>query len=116
MSRLRRNRVVSLEALREAKRHELEPADDRRWADPATRFDGEEATDRVREALAALAPEYREVLIMKHFENLSYEQIAETTGDSIGTLKVRAYRARRMLRDRLERLGWRAVRKERNNG
>ncbi len=116
MSRLRKNRVVSLEALREAKRYELEPADTRRWADPGRRVESREEIAFVREALADLPPEYREVVVMKHFENMSFEQIADATGDSIGTLKVRAHRARRMLKDRLEHLGWKAVDKERNNG
>ena len=116
MSRLRKNRVVSLDALREAKRYELEPVDDRRRADPVSRVEGREEATFVREALAELPPEYREVLLMKHFENWSYEQIAEATGDTVGTLKVRAHRARRMLKEHLEYLGWTAARKEGNNG
>jgi RNA polymerase sigma-70 factor (ECF subfamily) len=63
-----------------------------------------------------LPPEYREVLLLKHFEGWSYERIAESTGDSVGTLKVRAHRARRLLRDALEQLGWEAAHKENENG
>jgi RNA polymerase sigma-70 factor (ECF subfamily) len=116
LSRLRNHRVVSLDALREARRYELEPADGRRSADPRRLVEGREETALVREALDELPPEYREVLVMKHFENWSYEQIAGVTGDTVGTLKVRACRARRMLRDRLVQLGWRADDKERHNG
>ena len=116
MSRLRDRRVVSLEALREAKRYELEPADTRRWADPSTGVESGEQIALVREALQQLPPEYREVLILKHFDGWSFEQIAESTGDSVGTLKVRAHRARRMLRDGLEKLGWEAGHKENKNG
>jgi RNA polymerase sigma-70 factor (ECF subfamily) len=106
MSRLRQRRVVSLEALREARRYELEPADTRRSADPRNGVETGEAVSLVREALEQLPPEYREVLVLKHIDGWSYEQIAETTGDSVGTLKVRAHRARRMLKDGLEGLGW----------
>lgn len=116
LSRLRNRRVISLEVLREAKRYDLEPADGRREADPRRLVETREETAIVQEALDDLPPEYREVLVMKHFENWSYEQIAEATGDTVGTLKVRAFRARRMLRDRLVQLGWRAGDKERNNG
>jgi RNA polymerase sigma-70 factor (ECF subfamily) len=116
MSRLRRRRVVSLEALREARRYELEPADERRWADPRTRVEGREEEWFVREALETLPPEYREVLVLKHFDGWSYERIAELTGDTVGTLKVRAHRARRLLRDSLEKLGWEAGKKENRNG
>jgi RNA polymerase sigma-70 factor (ECF subfamily) len=116
MSRLRERRVVSLEALREAKRYELEPADTRRTADPRTAVESREEVTLVRQALEQLPPEYKEVLILKHFDGWSYEQIAESTGDTVGTLKVRAHRARRMLRDALERLGWEAGHKEKKNG
>lgn len=116
MSRLRQRRVVSLDALREARRYELEPADDRRWADPRTRVESREEEGLVREALEQLPPEYREVLVLKHFDGWSYEQIAESTGDTVGTLKVRAHRARRLLRDSLEKLGWEAGHKENRNG
>lgn len=47
-------------------------------------------------------PSYqREVLQMYHAEGKSYEQIAEATGLSIGTVKSRLNRARTMLRERL---------------
>jgi RNA polymerase sigma-70 factor (ECF subfamily) len=116
MSRLRQRRVVSLDALREARRYELEPADDRRSADPRTRVERREEEGLVREALEQLPPEYREVLVLKHFDGWSYERIAELTGDTVGTLKVRAHRARRLLRDALEGLGWEAGHKEKKNG
>ena len=116
MSRLRERRVVSLEALREAKRYELEPADTTRAADPLTAVESDEQITLVRQALQQLPPEYKEVLILKHIDGWSYEQIAESTGDTVGTLKVRAHRARRMLRDGLEKLGWEAGHKENKNG
>ena len=116
MSRLRQRRVVSLEELREARRQDLEPTDERRWADPRQRMESREDVSYVREALGELPPEYREVLVLKHFEDWSYEDIAEATGDTVGTLKVRAHRARRMLKDRLQKLGWDSGHKERNNG
>jgi RNA polymerase sigma-70 factor (ECF subfamily) len=106
MSRLRKRRVVSLEALREAKRYELEPADSRRYADPSSDVESQEEIAVVREALTKLPPEYREVLVLKHFEDWPYERIAEATGDTVGTLKVRAHRARQMLKESLAELGW----------
>jgi len=105
-----------LEALREAKRYELEPADTTRAADPLTAVESDEQITLVRQALQQLPPEYKEVLILKHIDGWSYEQIAESTGDTVGTLKVRAHRARRMLRDGLEKLGWEAGHKENKNG
>lgn len=120
MRRLRQRRVISLDALKEAKRFDLEPADTRRFADPRSGVESRENVSMVREAMAQLPPEYREVLVLRHFEEWPFERIAAMTGDSTGTLKVRAHRARRMLRDRLAGLGWdagsSATRKDRPAG
>jgi len=47
-------------------------------------------------------PEYqRRMMVMYHGENRSYEEIAQLTGLSLGTVKSRLSRARQMLRERL---------------
>ncbi|HYU09764.1 MAG TPA: RNA polymerase sigma factor [Gemmatimonadales bacterium] len=56
-----------------------------------------EWTDAVERALARLAPEYREAFLLKHVEELEYEEIAELTGDGISALKMRVKRARAQL-------------------
>jgi RNA polymerase sigma-70 factor (ECF subfamily) len=61
--------------------------------------------DILQGALDALPAEYREVLILKHIEELDYQEIAAITGAGIPALKVRAYRGREMLRKILERAG-----------
>ena len=101
----RRPGVVSIEALREAGRHDLEIVDPSPAADPSFAVEAEEERARMRSALATLPADYREVLILKHFAEWPYEEIAAATGDSVGTLKVRAYRARLLLRERLVELG-----------
>lgn len=60
---------------------------------------------RLQEALSALPPEYREVLVLKHIEELDYREIAGLLGVSVGALKVRAHRGREMLRKILETAG-----------
>lgn len=55
----------------------------------------------VRHAVGRLAPEFREVIILREFEDLSYSQIAEITEVPIGTVMSRLSRARRQLRDQL---------------
>jgi RNA polymerase sigma-70 factor (ECF subfamily) len=61
--------------------------------------------DILQGALDALPAEYREVLILKHIEELDYQEIAAITGVGIPALKVRAHRGREMLRKILERAG-----------
>ncbi|HSC19303.1 MAG TPA: sigma-70 family RNA polymerase sigma factor [Rhizomicrobium sp.] len=49
-------------------------------------------------AIAALPQEFREVLILREMEDLSYREIAEVTGAPIGTVMSRLARARSMVR------------------
>jgi RNA polymerase sigma-70 factor (ECF subfamily) len=55
-------------------------------------------------ALLSVAPKYREVLILKDIEELSYEEIHAILRLPITTLKIRVVRARAMMRARLEAL------------
>ncbi|HEX8704090.1 MAG TPA: sigma-70 family RNA polymerase sigma factor [Myxococcaceae bacterium] len=55
----------------------------------------QQATDRLPEG-------YREVFILKDVEGLSYEQIAELTGDSVPAIKSRLHRARLALREAID--------------
>ena len=56
----------------------------------------------VQYALDQLDAEQREAFLMKHVEQLSYEEIAEITGDGISALKMRVKRACARLRELLE--------------
>lgn len=100
----RRSRSTSLDQLLESEDGAL-PRDDLALlvdrspaADPARVLDRAELTHRIEAGLARLPDEYREVFVLKHVEGLPYEEIATITGDSVGTLKVRAHRARQKLR------------------
>jgi RNA polymerase sigma-70 factor (ECF subfamily) len=57
-----------------------------------------ERVDQVREALAALEPKDREILLLKYAEHWSYEKIALHTGAKIKTIEYRLMRARKNLR------------------
>jgi RNA polymerase sigma-70 factor (ECF subfamily) len=56
----------------------------------------QQATDRLPEG-------YREVFLLKDLEGLSYEQIAQITGDSVPAIKSRLHRARLSLRDAIDK-------------
>ena len=53
-------------------------------------------------ALAKLPLKYREVIVLREMEGLSYLEIAETTGTAIGTVMSRLSRGRAELRRTLE--------------
>jgi RNA polymerase sigma factor (sigma-70 family) len=57
----------------------------------------------LREAIETLPAHYRMIILLRHQENLSYDEIAETLDIPLGTVKARIHRAREMLKDRLKR-------------
>jgi len=65
--------------------------------DPLERRQAEEEADRVRRAVQRLPEEQRVTLILRHFQDLSYEEIAETLGVPLGTVKWRIHDAMRKL-------------------
>ncbi len=56
-----------------------------------------EREQEVQRALQTLAPQYRMALILKYWNEMSLEEISAITGDNVGTVKVKLYRARQML-------------------
>ncbi len=72
-----------------------------------------EARDRqiiVREHLSNLPAKYRIVLVLRHLQEMTYEEMAEILTMPIGTIKTHLFRARNLLKERLEDLEheWRA--------
>ncbi len=58
----------------------------------------------LRQKIKELPVEYREVIVLFYFDGKTYEEIAETIGSPIGTVKSRLNRARRILKQALEGL------------
>ena len=56
----------------------------------------------LRRALQSLSQSYRETVILRDIEGFTYEEIAETLGINVGTVKSRLARGRHELRQRLE--------------
>lgn len=52
-------------------------------------------------ALPTLTPEFREVIVMRELQGMSYAEIAATLGIPQGTVESRIHRARAQLRQRL---------------
>jgi RNA polymerase sigma-70 factor (ECF subfamily) len=70
---------------------------------PLERILRNEAAEQVRRALAAVAPHYRDVLILCELSELSYAEAAQVCGIEIGTVRSRLSRARAQLAERLAR-------------
>lgn len=74
-------------------------------ADPEYRLKAKEQDKAIQQALRMMPPKYRELLILKHIEELDYKEMAELLGLSLTNLKVRTYRAREMFKEILKREG-----------
>lgn len=57
----------------------------------------EQKSKLIRQAINSLPDKYREVIVLRHQEELSYEEIAVQTGLPVNTIKVHLFRAREML-------------------
>lgn len=74
-------------------------------ASPAEWAEGRERADAVRLAINSLPPELRSVIVMKEFEDLTFQEIADALGVPLSTVKSRLYTALKQLRMRLEKHG-----------
>jgi RNA polymerase sigma-70 factor (ECF subfamily) len=56
---------------------------------------------RANDLIQSLPPHYRVVVVLRHQQDLSYEEIAEALHLPLGTVKARIHRARELLKTRL---------------
>jgi RNA polymerase sigma-70 factor (ECF subfamily) len=68
----------------------------------ATEVDNFDLRSVIEQAVARLDGEQREAFLLKHVEQLSYDEMAEVTGVGVSALKMRVKRACDRLRDELE--------------
>lgn len=71
---------------------------------PLARIQDSETMATLLVLIDELPEHYREVFVLKHIEQISYDEIAKTLGISLSAVEARLFRARRMLRSKLGRL------------
>lgn len=76
------------------------PAEGNSEAEPGAVLLLREEGELVRRVLQTLPVQYRSVLVLRHFQQLAYEEIAEVLDVSLSQVKTRLHRARKMFRDR----------------
>ncbi len=64
--------------------------------------DNEELLKLVKMAIDLLPDEYREMIILREYDGLTYLQIADVTQNNIATVKIKLHRARQKIRDILQ--------------
>ena len=105
---------ASIDALRKksisevpiARPSEDEPDREREFADvgvsPYRDLKNKQLAFAIDKAVAALPPDYRELIQLRHFAELSYEEIASMKKLPLGTVKNKLFRARNLLKTELE--------------
>jgi len=71
---------------------------------PDIKFENLELRNTILKALGKLTPYLREIIILKHYQQLKFREIAEITNTPEGTLKARFHRAIVQLKELLEPL------------
>jgi RNA polymerase sigma-70 factor (ECF subfamily) len=61
--------------------------------------DKKELLSLITQAMETLPLDYKEAFILREYEGLSYQEIADMTESSLSTVKIRIYRAKQKIRD-----------------
>jgi RNA polymerase sigma-70 factor (ECF subfamily) len=69
--------------------------------DPLGHLENRALAAELREVIDGLRPEYRELVLLRHFGGLSYQEIADFKGMPLGTVKNKLFRAHSVLRKAL---------------
>jgi RNA polymerase sigma-70 factor (ECF subfamily) len=89
------NRCRTLLAVRRRRPRGVEIAE--QFPDVHPEPNGHHLAEEVHLALQKLRPDYRQVFLLFHDEELSYQEIADSLGKPVGTVKTWVHRARRQL-------------------
>jgi RNA polymerase sigma-70 factor (ECF subfamily) len=98
----RRHLYESIEAEREDEEGDYRPRDLADWREiPSAELQRNELRDALKRAMAALAPKYREVLILRDVQHVSIAETANILGITEANVKTRLLRARLQMREAL---------------
>jgi RNA polymerase sigma-70 factor (ECF subfamily) len=101
ITELRRRTRVRAQSLSEVDPDgELCPAGCGQEPEPEAVLELDEERALVRRVLDTLPGDYRAVIVLRHFQQLAYEEIAAALDVSLSQVKTRLHRARKMFKDR----------------
>ena len=78
-----------------------EERDAARSSGPEAAYEDRERSAQIRRALAGLPPQYRVAIELRHYQEMSYDEIAETMGIPLSDVKSHLFRARKLLAEKL---------------
>jgi RNA polymerase sigma-70 factor (ECF subfamily) len=94
------NRLESLPAAQPEVDEERDPDDPAQR--PEAVSEQRDQAEQLRTALSSLPPHYRVVLELRHYQELSYEEIAESLQLPLSDIKSHLFRARKLLAEKLK--------------
>jgi RNA polymerase sigma factor (sigma-70 family) len=71
---------------------------------PERDLERKERNFSIEEAIESLPKKYRDVIVYRHKDDKSYEEIADLLGVPVGTVKARIFRARELLKKKLRHI------------
>lgn len=101
LKRRRRRSILSIDNTDDERTPQIE---DKSFLAPDRAADSEMKNEMIQKALLKVKPVYREVVILRDVQDLSYEEISEITGLAIGTVKSRINRGRAQLQKLLKNI------------
>lgn len=106
---MRRNSVVqqSLETETEEGAYQLQIKDSR--PTPEQERENTEWRNEIEAVVNCLPAAYRDLIVLRHTRDMSYDEIAEITGLPLGTVKNRLFRAREMMREMFVERGFTGI-------
>jgi RNA polymerase sigma-70 factor (ECF subfamily) len=75
------------------------------WREPAQEAIKAEQKEQVRQAIDSLPDKQRTTLALAYYQQLSYPEVAQVLGCTVGTVKMQMYRALKTLAQRLPEIG-----------
>ncbi len=100
--RKKKLRTLSLDAPIQSKDGELQREYPDHEHNPEDELISRERDAQIKAAIEALPEKYRQAILLRHAKEKSYEEIAEELDIPLGTVKVRIFRAREMLKSKLK--------------
>lgn len=70
------------------------------------RIEASSQQELIEKVLGTLPPLYCEILVLRHQQELSYEEISQSLDIPVGTVKIRLFRARDIMKQKLLKLGY----------
>ncbi len=99
IDQLRRKRLQTVSLYRtDSDGEELEMVVADLEKDPLGHLENRALADELRAVIDGLRPEYRELVLLRHFAGLSYQEIADFKEMPLGTVKNKLFRAHSVLR------------------